>query len=86
MGEVVHAIQLVHDWWTECSECHGNAKWGEPTHLHGGPHGGGLTCKLDSYLDKTNGCGAVFVGDELAIDARRDFSKPDGGFVSRYQK
>lgn len=66
------AHRIVHDWWTECSACGGNALMeGEDSHVHGGPGRGGMGCGPDSTLGQTNGCGAAF--DEpaaTALDAR----------------
>jgi hypothetical protein len=57
------AYRIIHDWWTECSSCGGNATLeGEAAHIHGGPDVGGSMGPTNerSYLGRENGCGAQF--------------------------
>jgi hypothetical protein len=62
------AYRIIHDWWTECSACGGNAILeGEDSHIHGGPDPGGSMGPRGerSYLDQTNGCRASFNEPEV---------------------
>lgn len=60
------AHKIIHSWWTECSECGGNADFNEDSHIHGGLVPGQNTPtrnwidNSESTLEHTNGCRAVF--------------------------
>lgn len=67
------AYKILHDWWTECSACGGNAEMSEPIHLRGGRKPGQnhptkhWIDTSESTLEHLNGCLVIFDEPDVRV-------------------